>query len=383
MLRPTLQVAAACWLSLAPAALAQSADPVDPQDLAAFQQALPPTPTGTMNPDLSLVLGGALAGFSEPQPLQPGGHDPQQNGFNLQFLELSAGASVDPFWRFDAHMVFGPDGFELEEAYGTTLALPLGLQARAGQFLTRFGRLNPTHPHAWDFADQPLVLAKFLGGDGNRALGAELSWLAPLPWYSELVVSSTQAAGEATARSFYGATDQGVRGPQDLQLTGALKQFFPLGADLSLAWGLSGATGPHGEGRRAALYGTDLYLKLRPASWGVGYLALTAEGLARQRSEVTGTLLDTGGYLSLVGRWDQNWGGGLRYERVGGVPGDPLDPDGVGDRARTSAELTWWASEFSQLRLQVRQDAAPWRDPGYALFLGYEFAAGAHAAHPF
>ena len=37
---------------------------------------------------------------------------------------------------------------ELEEAIMTTRSLPKGLQLKAGQFLTEFGRINPTHPHA-------------------------------------------------------------------------------------------------------------------------------------------------------------------------------------------------------------------------------------------
>ena len=56
-------------------------------------------------------------------------------------------------------------GVEVEEAYLTTLALPANLQVRASQFLTRFGRLNSTHPHAWDFTDQPLVNGRFFGGE--------------------------------------------------------------------------------------------------------------------------------------------------------------------------------------------------------------------------
>lgn len=65
--------------------------------------------------------------------------------------------------------------------------------------------------HQWDFVDQPFVLGKMLGPDGNRGLGAEVSWLSPLPWYLEVVLSSTMA----NTRSFYGDEDAPpVRGPQ-------------------------------------------------------------------------------------------------------------------------------------------------------------------------
>lgn len=124
-------------------------------DAAAQKQAEPapaaaPAPTvavaSSMNPDLSFIADLALAGFSTDSPLQTGGHDPQKNGFTLQQLELSFRKAVDPYFRFDGNIVFSQFGVELEEAYATTLALPASLLLRAGQFLTRFGRLNPPTP---------------------------------------------------------------------------------------------------------------------------------------------------------------------------------------------------------------------------------------------
>ena len=37
-----------------------------------------------------------------------------------------------------------------------------------GQFLTEFGRINPTHPHAWAWLDQPVIEARVFGPDGMR-----------------------------------------------------------------------------------------------------------------------------------------------------------------------------------------------------------------------
>ena len=119
--------------------------------------------------------------------------------------------------------MFSQFGVEVEEAYGTTLALPWNLQLRAGQFLTRFGRINSTHPHTWAFLDQPLVVGTFFGGEGNRGLGLEVSWLASfLPWYVELVGSSHQANGDCCMRSYYGAQDLGVKELTDFVYTTAL-----------------------------------------------------------------------------------------------------------------------------------------------------------------
>ena len=80
--------------------------------------------------------------------------------------------------------IYAPDGetrVELEEAFVTTTSLPHDLQVKVGQFLTEFGRINPTHPHTWDFVDAPLVTGRMLGPEGLRSAGVRASWLMPLP----------------------------------------------------------------------------------------------------------------------------------------------------------------------------------------------------------
>ncbi|HEY0706443.1 MAG TPA: zinc-regulated TonB-dependent outer membrane receptor, partial [Polyangia bacterium] len=159
------------------AAIEQSlaADAASKADHATAQGGQGPAPAAqpgpALNPDLSVILNAALAGFSEDEPRQDGGHDPAKSGFTLQQLELSLGKAVDPYFRFDASIVFSPFGVEVEEAFATAVALPGSLQLRAGQFLTRFGRHNPTHLHAWEFLDQPFVWSRVFGGEGNRGAG--------------------------------------------------------------------------------------------------------------------------------------------------------------------------------------------------------------------
>ena len=357
----------------------------------------PPASTGggwVMNPDISFIADFALAAFSSDEALQTGAHDPTRNGFNLQQLEMAVGKSVDPYFRFDANLVFSQFGVEIEEAYATTLALPFNLQLRIGQFLTRVGRINSTHLHAWDFVDQPFAIGRLFGGEGNRGLGLEVSYLAPLPWYAELVLSSTDAVGEATARSFFGAQDLGVHSPLDLEAVVALKQFFPFGADLSLLWGLSGAFGPNptGHDNRTDIYATDVYLKYRPISTGSPTIvSLTAEWFYRRRQIPGDVLQDIDGYTSLFWRFAPRWAAALRYEygspgwnRAGDVADDYLDPLWIEGRQRWSANLTFWPTEFSRLRLQGAADHAGWRDQvGWSAFLAAEFVVGAHGAHRF
>ncbi len=417
---PAWSLATACLLAMASPASAQPATEAQPapapapaaagptpEELRELEEALaadkeaaekaapPPAPAppsaisravASANPALSLIADFALAAFSQEANLQGGGHDPAQNGFNLQGLELAASADVDPYFRFNASIVFGEE-VEIEEAYATTLSLPGSLQARAGQLLTRFGRINPTHLHQWDFADQPLVIGKMLGPDGNRGLGAELSWLTPLPWYVELVASMTNATGECCARSFYGDEDQGVRGPQDLETVIALKQFHALSDDWSLATGLSAALGPNASAEDAEtyLFGADLYLKYRPITRESGtVVSLQAEAIGRRREAPGGALTDMGLYGQLFYRFAQRWGAAARYDFVSGVADDPLDPGWTAARHRATAALTFYPTELSRLRLQGSADVPRYiPDPIYAAFLTLEVAVGAHGAHPF
>ncbi len=106
----------------------------------------------SMNPDISFILDFAMAWFSDAEPLQLGAHDPNQIGFTFQQLEAHIESRVDPYFDFQANLVFSLFGVELEEAYAQTLALLGGFKLKMGQFLLPFGRMNPTHPHAWNFS---------------------------------------------------------------------------------------------------------------------------------------------------------------------------------------------------------------------------------------
>lgn len=357
-----------------------------------------PVPTSSRSrasvlPDLSFVADAAFAWFSG-DPMPAGAHDPKENGFALRQLEVAIQDSVDPYLRFDGFVVVTPSGVEIEELYATTLALPHSLQARAGLFLTRFGRLNASHPHAWSFVDQPFALGRVFGGEGNRGAGVELSWLAPLDHYTELVFSVTDANGEATARSFFGPERFEPKGPLDFQLTFAVKQFFELSDDWSLLVGVSAANGPNptGHDNRTDVYGVDLFVKYRPLAAGAPtVVSFQTEWLYRRRQVPADVLQDANGYAELSWRFKRRWGTAARYEY--GSPSydaefhravDYLDPFWLDHRHRVSANTTFWPTEFSRLRLQGAADVAAFREsPVLAIMLNLEFMVGAHGAHPY
>jgi hypothetical protein len=348
----------------------------------------------SMNPDISLITDVALAAFTSDEPLQSGGHDPTEDGFNLQQLELAVGGAVDSYLRMDGNIVFSQFGVEIEEIYATTTSLPGRLQLRGGQFLTRFGRANATHPHSWDFVDQAFPIGRVFGGEGNRGLGAEASWLTPLPWYVEIVASETMIGGEATSRTWWEASESGVQSPADLQTTAAIKQFFPLSSDLSLLFGLSWAGGPNdsGRGNRSEIWGADLYLKFRPiTSASYRQLSLLSEWFHRRSQAPDQLYVDLSGYTQLAAQLNRRWGVSARHEYGspsldvdGEVVAHPLDPDWDSPRHRYSAAVTFWPTEFSRLRLQGAMDRPGWRpEPDYSAFLAFEFNAGTHGAHTF
>ena len=157
--------------------------------------------------DISLdglfAAGTSTVNEQELQDLEGGGHDPRKRGFTVRGVELSMQGAVDPYLDGEMHLVDFTDPLggdtvvELEEAFMTTRSLPDGLQVKAGQFLTEFGRNNPTHPHAWAWLDQPIINTRLFGPDGMRAPGARLSWLLPVSWFSQFYVAMQNSNGEA------------------------------------------------------------------------------------------------------------------------------------------------------------------------------------------
>ncbi len=278
----------------------------------------------------------------------------------LQELEVAFQAVVDPYARADVFIAFGDEGADVEEAYLTTLALPAGLQLKAGKFKSPFGRLNQQHPHVWDFVDAPLGLQRILGPEGISGAGADLAWLSPLPWFAELHLAWQEVAP--------GLAEE----PQSTGLA-RLVQYFDLAEGTSLGVGLNGAWKLSGLGGSKNLTGADLYLKIRPPR-GRAYVALQGEIVADNLA-AAGEGEQAGGYLQAVWRTSPFWAFGARY--------DDAPAAGGGRERRWSALAGFLPSEFQRIRLQVSQDQLPGGRDGLEVLLHLEFGIGAHGAHPF
>jgi hypothetical protein len=349
-----------------------------------------PTNTGrggvaNMNPEIALIFDVAGAYFSDAESGQLGAHDPAKTGFTLQQLEMHAESRVDPYFDFQTNLVFSEFGVEVEEVYAQTLSMPYALQIKAGQFLLPYGRANPTHPHSWHFLDQTLMLGKFMGGEGGRGLGAEISWLTPLPWYAKITIGVSQPSGECCARSYFSPINPPINGLEDFIYFSRLEQFWELGLDWGMLVGTSQLVGENktGIGNLSLLTGGDVMIRYRPMnSSNRRSVQLQLEWTHRSRQVPQDVLVDQGGYAELVVKWSPQWDQGVRHEVITGVAGDPQDLDWAETRQRTSAQISWFPSHFSRLRWQVGYDQMPWRSAAvWSAIMGFEVIVGAHGAH--
>ena len=347
--------------------------------------------------------------------LNLGGHDPIQRGFSLRNAELTLEGAVDPYFKGAANTIFlldrdGETEFELEEAYLLSTALPSNLQIKAGQFFASFGRLNSTHPHAWGFIDQPLILNRVFGPENLRNPGGQVSWLAPTPFYTELFLGVFNGAG-GTAFSFrnpgegagdppslYGRStvERGVRGLGDLLFVPRVASSFDLTDTQTIVVGASAALGPNSTGleKRSEVYGIDAYWKWKPedAMQGFPFMSWQTEALYRRFEAgadpaavlTAETLRDWGFYSEGLWGFRPRWVAGLRGEFVTGN-NSGIDSTSVlrGDRTRVSPNLTWYPSEFSKLRLQYNHDRGQNIGEDHSVWLQLEILLGAHAAHKF
>ncbi|HEY7608402.1 MAG TPA: metal ABC transporter substrate-binding protein [Alphaproteobacteria bacterium] len=355
-----------------------------------------PGPFGDIDFQVGAVVTGAgsfsSAANRTTQFLMPGHHDPIGNGFTLQGAELMIEGIADPFFDGVVRVSFtlnseGETETELEEAYMRTRNLPWGLQARAGQFFTDFGRINPMHPHEWAFVNQNVIMSRIFGGDSMRGVGAQINWLTPLPWYSLLVASLQNGKGGAM-RSFLGAEGDMI-GPatqsnRDIRTFAQLvKNFrwlngFDITPELAANVGVSFAFGNNATGTSASTYiaGADVYLKWTPtrSTRGFPFVAAQFEYVHRwfQASftdSVTGNLQrqmlhDYGFYAQLLYGFQPVLLGftpdmvaGLRVDYAssnGDSRSDPLRAL----RWRFSPNISWFPTERTKLRLQYDYDWA-------------------------
>ncbi len=317
-------------------------------------------------------------GHEEPYPVR---------GFNFNYAEITFYSIVDPY--FDLFAVCGvtEDAIALEEGYFTTRKLPLGLQVKAGKFLSGFGRLNEQHSHYWDFADIPLAYNAFFGEGGLNEIGVRITLVLPLDFYLMLGAEALQGNNP---RSF-GAEQllnidgveisDGSNGPN--LGVGYIKTSFDMG-DLTVLAGASVALGEaridHGLNRvgksgsaftgNTLVLGGDITLKYSIDS--TRYISLQTEYLYRHmegdafRNDASDVMSESivnkeqsGLYAQLIGKISKQWRAGARYDllHLNRVKENGSEAELPENMPRYSGMLEYSPTEFSRFRLQYNFDA--------------------------
>jgi hypothetical protein len=126
------------------------------------------------------------------------------------------------------------------------------------------------------------------------------------------------------------------------------------------------------------LYGLDATLRWKPLRRAIYRSFLTRSelvwGRAQQPSQVARPF---GYYVASDYQLARRWFLGGRFDRSGRLT-DPALHDTAG-----SVILTFWPSEFSQIRGQLRRTRYAERLTANELLFQFQFSIGAHGAHPF
>src|SRR5712671_3750430 len=337
-----------------------------------------------LNPDISLI--GDFIGTAGRNTISP------SRSLELHESEVGLQAIIDPYARADAFIAFGETGVNVEEGYVTFTSLPAGLLLKVGKMRAEFGKVNTIHNHALPFIDRPLVTNNLVGGeDGIDDAGFFLSRFLPAPknWFLE---GSAEVLRGDSADVFQASRRE------DVSVVGHLRAYRDLSESTNLDLGVSYARGHNNAGIGSSfdpsrfltnLYSGDATLRWKPLRRAIYKSFLFRTELfwsARdQLSAAVPNLFETqhafGMYSSAEYRVNRRWTVGGRFDRSGHATDARLTDSGF------SGILTYWPSEFSQIRGQYRfghlaTSPADFSNANEILFQ-FLFVMGAHGAHPF
>ena len=337
------------------------------------------------NPDIAVIgdfLGAAGKNPVQPDPFGPPGGAPRI--LQMHESEASFQAVVDPYARADFFISFGEDGVGLEEGFLTFTSLPGGLLTKVGKMRAAFGKVNALHNHVLPWTDRPLVINNLVGGeDGIDDAGVSVARLVPNPWMFL----------EATGQVF-----RGDSGPDesplfrtsrrsDLSYVGHLRGYQDITDNANIDLGVSYSRGHNPAGLvegadlgrfTTSLFGVDATYRWRPLQRSIYRSFIGRMEWIRSGRDQPGGRQDANGlYVSGDYQFARRWFAGARYDRSDRATDAALLDTGG------SFILTYWPSEFSQVRGQYRRTNYALADPANEFLFQFQFAIGAHGAHPF
>jgi hypothetical protein len=334
-----------------------------------------------LNPDIS-VIGDFIAG---------GGHNPLNPTPSFQMHESEVGlqAIVDPYARADFFISFGETGVNVEEGFITFTALPAGFVAKGGKMRAAFGKVNTLHNHVLPWIDRPLVSQNLVGGeDGINDAGLSFEHIIPAPknWFLDF----TGQTCRGDSADVYTASNK-----NDVSVVGHLRAYRDLTDNSNLDLGVSYSRGHNlfGSDFVTHLYGVDATYHWKPLRRSI-YKSFIArsEFIWRQQNQPSLLVCQTitcpanaaGGFQRAFGFYTS---GDFQFARRWFVGGRVDDSDRafnshLNDKGG-SLVLTYWPSEFAQIRGQYRFTRYADKFDAHEVFMQLQFALGAHGAHPF
>jgi hypothetical protein len=331
-----------------------------------------------LNPDVSVIgdFIGAAGGNTAPPlaTLQP------FPSLQMHESEIGLQAILDPYARGDFFMSFGEEGVTLEEGYITFTALPAGLVVKAGKMRSVFGKVNMMHNHVLPWADRPLVTTNLVAGeDGIDDAGVSVERILPAPKgifleaTGQLLRGDSGDAFKETRRSEVSTVDH-------------LRAYKDITESTNLDLGLSYARGHNDATLTTAaigdfvtqLYGVDATVRWKPLRRSIYHSFVgRSELIWSQRQQLPREQRAFGFYFSGDYQLGRRWFAGGRYDRSDRSRFDNLTDKGV------AATLTYWPSEFSQIRGEYRFTRYAENRDSNEFFMQLIFSLGAHGAHPF
>jgi hypothetical protein len=324
------------------------------------------------NPDIAVIgdfLGAVGPNVASPDPV-----------LAMHESEASFQAVVDPYARADFFLSFGEEGVNLEEGFVTFTTLPGGLLTKVGKFRAAFGKVNTLHNHVLPWADRPLVTRNLVGGeDGISDAGISVARLIPNPWLFL----------EATGQVFHGNSDDVFKSVErsDVSVVGHLRGYRDISDASNIDLGFSVAHGHNGEFRpgdvlnrdfTTAIYGVDATFHWRPLQRSIYHSFVgRSEIIWSRRDGSSGLQAANGYYVSGDYQLARRWFAGARLDRSHRATDAALVDDGG------SIMVTYWPSEFSQVRGQYRRTDYADAPTANEFLFQFQFSIGAHGAHPF
>lgn len=329
--------------------------------------------------------------------LRTGHHDPEQrDAVTFQNVEFGLSGRLDDHNEFFITYAGAVADSRIdpifEEVFWKFKNLPGGFELRGGRVYNRFGIQNTYHPHGFDWVDQYLVNTRMLGEDSMTTIGAEITWVAPLPWTSQFDLALGVAPKneddhghgheheEGAARY---AAEEAVFAEDETLIVANWTNVYNYNDFHQYRAGISGAWGENLSGYRTSIYGVHAEYQWRENGFDPGgrYLRVRSEAMFNDY-KVEDELVegrdpesqqDFGAYLSVLYGLGNNLELGLRGEYVSGNADTAQD-----SRFRVSPGITWYANDARTLRfrLQYNCDNSNERGTDHAVWAQVSFNWG-------